>query len=205
VAGKQLRKYNIRLIRWQTMSAQALSELLWQFATTDEYREMFYDNFVKGVHDELNTTGVEVNNPRHDGPWTIRGDGHLLPDDPWAVSAEQYQASQASSSATLKVGRAAFAASVANVLAASKTSGTIDYEKMFDRVWAYVPLPTGNGQQHIAEVMDRLLDLKRPETVKAFAAVMIDHIDLLIRKLNDPSVDRLEGDDQLNGRPGQPM
>jgi hypothetical protein len=204
-AGQVLRGYAIKLVRWQDMSAEALSEVLWQFATTDKYREQFYDNFVKAVHDELNDSGVEVTNERGDGPWTLRGDTHLLPDDPWAVDRATYEASKASSEASLRVGRAAVAESVRNVGLASRTAGPIDFQKMFDRVWTYTPRPTENGWRHIRQVMDKLLDLASPATAAAFAQILIDHLDLLIRKLTDPSVDVLKPEEELSGLPGKPM
>jgi hypothetical protein len=197
-AGRQLRKYWIRIVKFQPMSAEPLSELLWQFATRDDYRDKFYDNFVKSVHDELNVTGVEVSNPRGD-TWTVRGDSHLLPDDP--SSKRESDASRE----TLRIGRAAVAQSVKNVEEAAKTKGSLDYQKLFDKVWDYAPRPTGAGQSHIDDVSNRLLDLTRPEAVKAFAQIIISHVDMLIYMLNDPSVDRLESPDEIRGMPGKPM
>ena len=205
VAGRQLRKYWIRIVDWHEMSAEHLSELLWQFANNDEYREKFYDNFVKSVHDELSDTGIQVSNPRGDGPWVLRGDTHLMPDDPKTTSKDKYEASRDSSENTLRVGRAAFAQSVKNISEAVGSTQPLDYEKLFERVWAYVPRPTAKGDSHIREVSDRLLNLRNPEAIKTFARIVANNVDLLIRKLNDPSVDRLESPDEIKGMPGKPM
>jgi hypothetical protein len=205
VAGRQLRKYWIRIVDWHEMSAEHFSELLWAFANNDQYREKLYDNFVKAVHDELSDSGIEVSNPRGDGPWILRGDTHLMPDDPKTVSKDKYEASRRSSEQTLRIGRAAFAQSVKNVADAAGSKAPLDYDKLFERVWAYVPRPTTNGWSHIHEVSDRLLDLGNPEAVKTFARIVANNVDLLITKLNDPSVDRLESPDEIKGRPGKPM
>jgi hypothetical protein len=151
----------------------------------------FYSTFAKAVHDRLNKVGVQVTNARGDGPWRLRGDDYLLPDDPWAVSREEYESSKVSSRETLRVGRASVAESVANVIEASKTPGPLDYPKLFARVWAYTPSPTAAGRREIEAAVDTLLDLRRPEAVDAFVQITVDHVDLLIKKLTDPAVNRL--------------
>jgi hypothetical protein len=199
--ARALRQYWIRIVNWHEMSAEHLSELLYAFAHDDTYKSKFYNTFVKVVHDELNKTGVEVTNAHKDGPWTVHGDERLLPAGTHANAARDLYAN----SMTLKVGHQAVQESAANALAAYFTPGRIDYQANFDRVWAYAPRPTAAGWQHINDVQDRLLDPSRPEAVKAFAEVVLAHVDLLIRTLNDPKVDRLESDDEVHGRVGKPM
>jgi hypothetical protein len=199
-AGPKLRHYMIRIVRWQGIDAENLSELLYGFATDDDMEAKFYSPFAKAVHDRLNKAGVEVTNARGDGPWRLRGDDYLLPDDPWAVSREQYESSKVSSRETLRVGRAAVAESVANVMEASKTSGALDYTKLFARVWAYTPSPTATGRREIEAAVDALLDLRRPEAVDAFVKIMVDHVDLLIEKLTDPAVNRLATPEEVERR-----
>jgi hypothetical protein len=181
-AGPKLRKYKLRIAAWGDMTEERLSELLWAFSQREP--GLFFETFIKIVHDVLNRTGVEVDNARGDGPWVLPGDGRL-----------------ASSPKTLEVANAAVAASVANLRIAYATKGPLDYPKLFANVWAYVPRPTKAAQAHIDDVLARNLDpVHRSETLDAFVEFLVGHIDAVIGGLHGQPHDRLITPDELDER-----
>jgi hypothetical protein len=181
-AGPKLRQYRLRIAAYGEMTSERLSELLYGFS--DTHPELFFETFIKMVHDELNHTTVEVDNARGDGPWMLPGDGDL-----------------ATSPKTLEVGNAAVRASVANLELAHATSGPLDYQKLFARVWAYTPHPTKSGQAHVDDVVARLTDpAHRTETIDAFVKTVIKNIGTVIDELHDPKRNRLATPEELDQR-----
>ena len=181
-AGPKLRHYRLRILGYGAMTAERLSELLYGFS--DQHPELFFETFIKMVHDELNHTKVEVDNARGDGPWMLPGDGEL-----------------ASSPKTLEIGNAAVRESVNNLKLAHATAGPLDYQKLFARVWAYTPHPTKSGQAHIDDVIARLTDpAHRAATLDAFVKTVTKNIDTVIDELHDPKRNRLATQEELDQR-----
>ena len=52
-----------------------------------------------------------------------------------------------------------------------------------EKTWALVPVPTAAGKAQIDKVANELTDPTRPETIKAYATVILDNLDILIDKL----------------------
>ncbi len=161
-AGPKLKELKVHIaVGWQDIDAENLSELLHGFAGKEP--EMFFASFIKILHDYLNEAGVEVTNARGDGPWMTFGDDFLE-----------------KSPETLRIGNAAVAESDRNLVVAHATAGALDYQAFFDRVWAYVPIPTAKGNHTISRgIMYRTNPLNDKSTA-AFAEFAIAHIDDII-------------------------
>jgi hypothetical protein len=169
---KKLDQYQMKLIAWGDIDEERFSEFIYQFAKREP--EIFFDLFIKLVHDDLNDTRVQVTNARGDSPpWMLPGDGSL-----------------ASSPETLTIAKAAVEESYINLDIAATTTGPIDYAGAFQRVWAYTPIPTDAGLAHITEVCRELLNPDHPKCQNRFAGVIIKKIDLIISELvaKDPPV-----------------
>jgi hypothetical protein len=162
---EKLDRYQMKLIAWRDIDEERFSEFIYQLAKRKP--EIFFDLFIKLVHDDLNATRVEVTNARGDSrPWMLPGDGSL-----------------ASSPETLAVAQAAVEESYVNLDIAAAAAGPIDYEAAFQRVWAYTPIPTEAGLAHITEVCHELLNPDNPKCQSRFAGVIVDKIDLIISEL----------------------
>jgi hypothetical protein len=179
-AGPKLKQYKLRLVGWDDMDADRLSTFLYGFANDEP--QLFYETFIKLVHDKLNQTGVQVTNARGDGPWTLPGDGRM-----------------ASSPKTLEVGNAALAASTENLITAHQTKGPLDYKALFARVWAFVPRPTAGGQRHVDDVVNRFTDpAHQADTLYGFVNFVADHIDGVISQLHGDKYNRLKTQAELD-------
>lgn len=153
-------------VGWQEIDAENLSELLYGFAS--EEPDLFFESFIKILHDYLNEAGLEVTNARGDGPWTTYGDQFLnrTPE-------------------TLRIGTEAIAQSDQNLVVAHATKGSLDYKAFFDRVWAYTPFPTASGEHRISwGIMHRTNPLN-DKSIAAFAEFAIEHIDDIIAGMRD--------------------
>ena len=181
-AGPKLERYKLRLLGYGDMTADRLAVFLYGFA--DTHPEIFFETFIKLVHDELNKTGIEVDNARGDGPWTLPGDQYL-----------------ATSRKTLEVGSAAMAASDANLRVAHATKGALDYPKLFAQVWAYTPHPTSAGQRHVDDVVAKYTDLAgNGKSLEAFVDFVANHIDAVIDELHSSKYNRLATQDELDAK-----
>jgi hypothetical protein len=163
-SGPKLRGYKIRIASWGDMSLEKLSELLYGMA--DDHPELFWEPLVKLIHDSLGNRGVEVTNARGDGPWILPGDGSLE-----------------GSPETIRIGNAAVTQSEQNLVVAHATAGPLDYQTLFDRVWAYTPRPTEKGRLVIDRTVGRLGNPLNKKTPMLFADWVADHIDAIIAGL----------------------
>ncbi len=166
-SGPKLRALKIHIaVGWQEIDAENLSELLYGFASKEP--DLFFESFIKILHDYLNETGVQVTNARGDGPWTTYGDQFLdhTPE-------------------TLRIGDEAIAQSDQNLVVAHATRGPLDYKALFDRVWAYTPVPTASGAHRISwGIMHRTNPLN-DKSIAAFAEFAIEHIDDIITGMRE--------------------
>jgi hypothetical protein len=183
-AGPKLRPLYIRIVDWQKISEVNLSELLYQIGDTAEYRKDFFDTFVKVIHDLLNKTGVEVDNARGDGPWTLYGDQHLD-----------------KSPETLRIGQAAFQESWVNLMEAEVNPGPLDYRKLFKQVWDYTPKPTAAAQAWIDNIVVKAADPSTAESISLYTEMLAEHVDDMIEELG--KVDRLGTEAEVEKKMGE--
>jgi hypothetical protein len=166
-SGPKLKAYRIRIVDWGEMSDVKLSELLYQIGHKTEYRQDFFNSFVKVLHDIWNKRGIWVDNARGDGPWILYGDQYLY-----------------KSPKTLSVGQAAFEQSWLNLMAA-EAPGPVDYKAAFKDVWDYVPVPTQSARKEVDDLVAKVTDPDTAESVYFFTEMLADHIDDMIDKLRD--------------------
>ena len=96
--------------------------------------EHFDNAIVKGIHDNLNTAGVPVENNKGD-KWTMTGDK--------ALNAK-----------SLEVGRKAVAQSQMNVLEVFKQTPALNLPPLFKKVWDFVPHPAaGAGEKQVKDAV----------------------------------------------------
>jgi hypothetical protein len=166
-AGPKLKARQIHIVHgWQEIDEENLSELLYGFARKEP--DIFFESFIKILHDFLNESGIEVTNRRGDGPWMTYGDDFL-----------------ARTPETLRIGNAAIEQSDQNLMLAHATKGPLDYQAFFDRVWAYVPFPTAKGEHVISwGIMHRTNPLN-DKTITPFVDFAADHIDEIIAGMRD--------------------
>jgi hypothetical protein len=110
--------------------------------------ELFENVVAKGVHDNLNTASVEVENNKSD-KWTLSGDGTL-------------------NAKSLEIGRKAVAQSQFNVLEVFKLITALDLPALFKKVWDFVPHPTaGAGEKQVKDAVEAGTDPKSPGLIGA--------------------------------------
>ena len=118
----------------------------------------------KIVHDDLNKSGVEVDNIGSDGPWKLSGDGKLNPK-------------------SLEVGRKAVAQSQVNILNTVRKTVKLDEAKLFKAVWDYVPRPTATGSKLIHNVIKILTDPSKSSTINEAAKIIKSKVTVIIDEL----------------------
>jgi hypothetical protein len=165
LAGKEL-----KLLAWGDFTPERFSEMLMKLQEREP--GTFYNIFAKLVHDSLNDAirggpdaGLEVSNARGD-TWRLSGDDTL-----------------ALSPRTKDIANAAVAESDHNLDLAAAAGGALDYDVLFQKVWAYTPHPTATGQKLVDETVDKYADPGNTETIEAAARFVISTIDAAIAGL----------------------
>ena len=115
------------------------------------------------VHDELNKTGIEVENAKGE-KWHLSGDK--------SVNEE-----------SLKFGRQAVAQSQLNVINAVGKTGDLDFEKLFKAVWSNTPQPTAKATKGMQETIKILTDPSKLESISAAAMIIKNEIKTLVKEL----------------------
>jgi hypothetical protein len=181
-AGPPLKARELKLADWGDVTEERFSELLYFLSGSDTVLnkladgadpDAFFNVFAKLVHDALNRSigggaaaGVEVTNAKGEPPWLLSGDTTL-----------------GASATTLRVARAAVDQSSQNLEDAAKTSGPLNYDDYFKKVWNYTPHPTATGQSHLQSLIATYADPTKPETIAAFAQLTADNIKTAISEL----------------------
>jgi len=121
----------------------------------------------RAVHTVLNKEpgGVPVTNARGDS-WPLSGDETL-------------------NEKSRKIARRAVAQSQLNVLSVYNTSGPLDLQKMYARVWEYTPKPTAAGVAIIRKRVAEGTDPKQPSLVDAVAALITGNYAQILQGLVD--------------------
>jgi len=169
-AGGKLAAKELKLLAWGDVTVERFSELLMKLQEREP--ATFYNIFAKLVHDRLNDAirggpdaGVEVSNARGD-TWRLSGDDTL-----------------ALSPRTKDIANAAVAESDHNVDLAAGTAGGLDYDQLFQKVWAYTPHPTANGQKLVDDTIDKYADPGNAETMDAAARFIVADLDVALAGL----------------------
>lgn len=170
--GRRLYGYQLKLLSWNSVSKERLSEFLFQLS--DKRPAIFYSTFVKAAHDNLNESvkrhgaGLQVSNGRGD-TWILAGDTTLN-----------------ASPDTVRIAREAVAQSDRNLLEAMAFGG-VDFAArvpvLLDRVWSFVPRPTAVGQAKVDKVISETADAANPTAARQFAGVTLANLDTLIDSL----------------------
>jgi hypothetical protein len=166
---------------WYDMNSSSLSKVILGVYTDKDNQEKFLGLYANAVHNRLNglletdKVGVKVKN-KMGKDWPLSGDKTL------ALSGE-----------TLEYGREAVAQSRQNVLdaVAAGAKSPPDPKAMIDKVWAWVPEPTPEGQTMIDQAIATYTNPDDPKTVKAVTDVSVGNIDIMIEKLTSPKINRL--------------
>jgi hypothetical protein len=140
--------------------------------------DKFRNSFVRLVHDQLNAAatapgqGIEVENDRG-VRWFLSGDATLE-----------------NSPDTLRIARAAVEQSYRNLerVAAALAENPAHHPHrgdLFAEVWSYVPRPAASakGRGMVDWVISRFTDPRQPDTIAAFAELLIEEMDLVIDEL----------------------
>lgn len=116
-----------------------------------------------GIHNKLNTVGVEVTNNKGFSPWMLTGDDHL-------------------DLANLRIMQQAVAQSVQNVLNTASNSVT-PISQLQKKVWDFVPRPTGAGQKILDDVISKHTDPLSNEIVFSTEAILKSHLSEILAEL----------------------
>jgi hypothetical protein len=172
--GASLRDFEAKpgaLKKWTAVTEASLADVIDRIAYwKDDY---FYSTFVKAVHDALNRDivrgqgfGIEVENDKG-VTWRLAGDKTL-----------------SFSEKTREMAREAVAQSRQNVREA-EGEDALNYRGLADKVWAWVPRPTKEGQRQIDEATRALTDPADVAAVDAWVRIVVDNFDAVLQLLVD--------------------
>jgi hypothetical protein len=173
----------LKLIEWDSIDAERLSEFLFQMARREPTK--FYSVFAKMVHDQMNDSiaavpgsAIEVEND-HGDTWYLSGDG-TLDRSPRTLGIIQ----QAIHQADVNLEEAAASPD----LAQSRPAGGVDtfwlrLPEFFQRVWSYTPRLTSLGQQKANAIEQRSTDAGGRAAAELYAGIIIKQLPTAIEEL----------------------
>jgi hypothetical protein len=163
---------------WAPMSPKSLGDVIGRIRYWKA--DQFYSIFAKAVHDKLNRDilpggggGIEVKNKKGN-KWRLSGDKTL-----------------SESPETLKIAREAVSMSRKNIENAQGEKN-LDYMKLAQSIWDYVPHPTNAGQKIIDDDRSTLTDPTQKATVDAFVKITLDNFDAVLEQLVKEGMLRLK-------------
>jgi LysM repeat protein len=129
----------------------------------DKEPDVLANVVAKAVHDNLNKSGVAVENARGD-KWDLQGDGNL-------------------NARSKEIGRKAVAQSQLNVLDAYKSTGVLDYNAKYKRVWDFVPYASLAGEASIKATVSTGTSPKDAGLANAVVALINANYTLILKEL----------------------
>lgn len=167
--GSSLRDYEANpgvFSKWTAVTDRSLADVIDRIATWE--KGYFYSTFVKAVHDSLNREiskgegfGIEVTNDKGH-TWKLAGDKTL-----------------SFSEKTREIAREAVAQSRQNITDAPGKQA-LDYRGLADKVWAWAPHPTKEGQRQIDETTRTLTNPADVAAVNAWVQIIVDNFDAVV-------------------------
>ncbi len=130
-----------------------------------EEPDLIANAVAKGAHDRLNQFkgGLPVQNARGD-KWKLSGDGTLNKD-------------------TTKFARQAVAQSQLNVMNAYNSSGKIDYDALYKKVWDFTPSPDPDGTKQLLKEVHQGTAINSASLQGEIVKLIADNYKLLIKEL----------------------
>lgn len=183
-AKREFGRRYLKLIMWDSIDAERLSEFLFQMAKREPTK--FYSVFAKMVHDQMNDSitgppgsAIEVEND-HGATWYLSGDV-TLDRSPRTLAIIQ----QAIHQADVNLEEAA----TPDIAGLPPAGGQDDFwlrlPEYFRRVWSYTPRLTSLGQQKADAIEKRSTAAGGMAAAELFAGIILKQLPTVIEELTN--------------------